>query len=208
MAGLPSTVEPSGPITSAMTMRLEATPRFRQAVLLIALGLAMAEVALFALAWRLGALLEPEADPRAALASILLGSVLTAQAMAVVGLAWTLVAMSRTMLDFDADRLALEHPWRRWTGRWRSVRRAWLHRGWLALELEGQFRRWYVRVPAEDEPTVADLGAHLPPGAWLEGAALRRHVLRRLLPVVVGGAVLGGLALAALLGYLREALAG
>jgi hypothetical protein len=63
---------------------------FRRFALQIALGLALAESALFFFVWRLEMLVEPAAGRQSALAFILLGSVVTLQAMVVVGVAWAI----------------------------------------------------------------------------------------------------------------------
>lgn len=189
-----------------MRTRLEATPAFRRGILLLALGLAALEAALFVTLWRLGVLLGTGADRRAALAFVLLGSVLTLQAMGVVGFAWMLVALSRTAAEFDDETLVLEHPWRRWSGRWSDVRHAWLRGGWLTLEITGAIWRWYIRIPDESRPELDRLKGRLRPGAWLAGRDLTRHVLLRVLPPLLGATGLGGLALLALLRYLQQAL--
>jgi hypothetical protein len=189
-----------------MRTRLEATPAFRRGILALALGLAVAEAVGFVLVWRLGLLLEPGADRRAAIAFVLLGTTLTLQAMGVVGFAWMLVAQSRTVAEFDDEELALEHPWRRWSGGWSEVRHAWLRGGWLTVEIAGTVWRWYLRVPAESRPGIERLKDRLQPGAWLEGPDLTRHLLARVLPPLLGATGLGGLALLALLRYLQQAL--
>ena len=122
---------------------MAAPTRTRQTALIIAIVLATLEIGLFAGAWRLGALLDPGNDRRAALGFIVLGTALTLQAMVIVGVAWTLVAWSRTTLTVDDGSLALEHPWREWRGGWHEIRSAWVQRGWLTIEIEDQWRRWY-----------------------------------------------------------------
>ncbi len=189
-----------------MAPSLQAAPAFRRNVLWLALALAAAETALFMMVWRLGLLLDPGADRRAALHFVLLGSALTLQAMGVVAAAWTLVAVSRTTLELDEDRLVLEHPWRRWSGGYSAVRHAWLRGGWLTIEIAGAMRRWYVRAPADSGPAVDALRAALAPGAWLEGPQLTRHVLSRVLPLMLGAIGLGGLALVLLLRHMQQAL--
>jgi hypothetical protein len=189
-----------------MSPRLEAPPTFRRGVLLVAMLLAAAEAGLFLATWRLGLLLDPGADRRATLAFVVLGSALTLQAMAVVGVGWTLVALSRTTAAFDGEILELAHPWRAWSGRWPQVAHAWHRGGWLTLELTGSFRRWHVRVPDDGKADVERLRAHLGQGVWLEGRALTGHILYRVLPVILGSAGLGGLALIGLLHYLRRVL--
>jgi hypothetical protein len=189
-----------------MPTRLEATRAFRRGTLLLALCLAAAEVVLFVLVWRLGILLDPGTDRRAVLAFVLLGSLLTLQAMGVVGFAWTLVALSRTVAVFDDELLRLEHPWREWSGHWTEIRHAWVRGHWLTLELFGASRRWHIRLPEGAGSDVDHLRAHLPPGAWLEGVELRRHVIHRVLPLMLGAIALGGLSLVALMQYLQRAL--
>jgi hypothetical protein len=188
-----------------MRTTIASSAAFRRTMLLMALALVAAEVLLFGLAWRLGLLLEPGSDPRAAMAFVLLGSVLTVQAMAVVGMAWLLVALSRTTATFDEDVLALEHPWREWSGGWGDVRHAWVRGGWLTIEVAGTARRWHVR-PEGGAGTLGALRAHLGGSAWLDGAALRRHLVYRVLPVPLALAGLGGFALVLLLRYLPSLL--
>ena len=188
-----------------MTPTVQATPAFRRNMLWLALALAGLEAALFGAVWRLGLLIDPGADRRAAVAFVLLGSALTLQAMIVVGLAWTLVALSRTTLVLDEDHLVLEHPWRRWVGRYPQVRHAWRRGDWLTFEVTGSLRRWYVRVPPDSDADVNRLRAALEPGSWLDGADLARHLLSRVLPVFLGMVGLGGLLLLALLRYMQQA---
>lgn len=174
-----------------MTTTLQASPAFRRNVLLAALGVALLEVGLFVLLWRLGTLEDPGGDRRAALLFVVLGSAVTLQAMAVVGLAWVAVAMSRTSLQADTTGLTLEHPWRRWRGAGADVRHAWLHNQWLVLKVRGQWRRWYVRAGADAGETLARVRASLPPGAWLEGSAKLRHLARTTLPPALAAAGAG-----------------
>ena len=185
-------------------VRIAAPHAFRRFALQIALGLALAESALFFFVWRLGVLVEPAAGRQPALAFILLGSVLTLQAMVVVGIAWAVVAISRTTVDADEIGLTLEHPWRRWHGDWWTVRHAWRRGDWLTFELSGQWRRWYVRVAADDDGAVARVRQHLPEGAWLEGSALRAYYLRSVLPILLGATGLSGLLLVVALYALKR----
>jgi hypothetical protein len=185
-------------------VRIAAPHTFRRFALQIALGLALAESGLFFFVWRLGVLVEPAAGRKPALAFIVLGSVLTLQAMVVVGIAWAVVAISRTTVDADEIGLTLEHPWRRWHGDWWAVRHAWRRGDWLTFELSGQWRRWYVRVAADDDGSVARLRRHLPDGAWLEGSALGAYYLSSVLPVLLGAAGLSGLLLVVALYVLRR----
>ena len=176
-----------------VTPTLSAGPTFRRNVLLAALCVALLELAALGLLWRFAAVIDPDADRRAALLFVLLGSVFTLQAMAVVGIGWIAVAMSRTCLQHDVSGLTLDHPWRHWRGRWTDVRHAWQQGGWLVLQIAGQWRRWYVRVGGAGEGLTAVRG-RLPAGAWLEGAARRRHLARTTLPIVLASAiVVGGL---------------
>lgn len=136
-----------------MQGRLTAPPSFRRLASALAGALVVAEIVLFALAWRLGTLLEP-ADPPAARAFVVFGTVLTLQAMGVVGAAWLIVAVSRTVLDWDDHGVRLEHPWRQWSGDWMDVNRLAWRAGWLVVTVRGQWRRWYVRVPDADAPDL------------------------------------------------------
>jgi hypothetical protein len=188
-----------------MSRRVVASATVRQASLVAAILLAFLEIGLFASAWRLGVLLDPGTDRRAAFGFVVLGTALTLQAMAIVGIAWTLVAWSRTTLTIEDDELALEHPWREWRGRWSDVRHAWMQRRWLVVELEGQWRRWYVHTGA-DSDAVAEFCARVPTDAWLEGASLTRHLARTVLPLLLVGVGAGGLVLVTLVELLNRAL--
>jgi hypothetical protein len=183
-------------------VHLEAPVSFKRLVLAAALAAAALEILLFIMLWRLGVLVDPGVDRRAALAFVLLGTALTVQSMGVVGVVWLLVAMSRTTLHADLTGLSLEHPWRHWHGQWSDVSVAGHYGGWLIVELHGSFRRWYIRVDAAD--ALDSVQRELPPGVWLAPGSLRRHLMRRALPLVLGGAGLGGLALVAVLQYLRQ----
>lgn len=187
-----------------MTTTIQASPAFRRNVLLAALALALLEVGLFALLWRLGSLADPGGDRRAALLFVVLGSAVTLQATAVVGLAWVMVAMSRTTLEADVTGLTLEHPWRRWHGASADVQHAWLHNRWLVLEVRGQWRRWYVRAGADAGEALAQVRASLPAGAWLEGSARLMHLARTTLPLALAATGAGGFALLWVLSLLEE----
>ncbi|HEX6209929.1 MAG TPA: hypothetical protein VF136_04075 [Methylomirabilota bacterium] len=163
-----------------------------------AVSLLVVQLAVFGFAWRLGSLTDPGGDRRATLVFLLLGTVLTLQAMVVAGVAWLLVALSRTELEFDAGGLSLSHPWRQWHGSWSSVARTWHQRGWLVIDVATSLRRWYVRADRHD-PAVAAFREYLPAGAWLEGADLRAHLARRILPVLGIAAITGALAVWGLL---------
>jgi hypothetical protein len=188
-----------------MARRIVAPARVRKASLVGAIVLALLQIGLFASAWRLGVLLDPGTDRRAALGFVVFGTVLTLQAMAIVGIAWTLVAWSRTSLALEDNELLLEHPWREWRGGWNDVRHAWLQRGWLTIELEGQWRRWYVHAGAEPD-AVRGVRDRLSPGAWLEGADLRRHLVRTVLPILLVGVGAVGLVVVTVLELLNRAL--
>ena len=187
------------------TIRLAATPRLRRAVLQVSLAAAALELALFVVLWRVLHAADASADPRVALLSIALGTVLTLQAMAIVGLAWLAAAMSRTVLDADGEHVSLEHPWRRWHGPWSDVTGAWVQRGWLALEVRGQWRRWHVRTTGGEPGALSQVRAALAPGVWLEGPALRRHLVRTTLPVVLAATGVAGLLLVGGLWLLERA---
>ena len=185
--------------------RIAAPDRIRRIAFIAAIGLAILETGLFASAWRLGLLLDPGNDRRAALGFVALGSALTLQAMVVVGLAWALMAWSRTSLTLDDEEIALEHPWREWRGGWSDVRSAWLRRGWMTIELEGQWRRWYVHTGV-DPATVREFRERLQEGAWLEGAALKQHLLRTIVPLLLVAIGAGGLVIVSVLALLNRAL--
>jgi len=153
-----------------MTTTLQASPAFRRGVLIASLAIALVELGLFAWLWRLGRLVDPGADRNAALLFVVLGSAVTLQAMGVVGLAWVVVARSRTVLRHDETGVSLEHPWRRWHGRWQDVTRASTRHGWLVLRVRGQWRRWHVRADVDQADTLARVRAQLAPGAW-QGSA-------------------------------------
>jgi hypothetical protein len=176
-------------------IELRATPAFRRGVLVAAVSLVTLEMALFALLWRIGTLADPGHDQGAALAFVALGTAVTLQAMAVVGVLWVLVAMAWTTLRADAVGWSLEHPWRRWQGQPREVSRAWQHGGWMVIELDGHWRRWYVRAGRGTEATVEALRGQLPGDAWLDVRAVRAHLMRTVLPIVLAAIGLGGLAL-------------
>jgi hypothetical protein len=188
-----------------MSHRVEASATVRRASLVAAIVLALLEIGVFASAWRLGVLLDPGNDRRAALGFVVLGTALTLQAMAIAGVAWTLVAWSRTTVMIDDDGLLLEHPWREWRGGWQEVRHAWMQRRWLVVQLDGQWRRWYVHAGAAAD-AIQDLRARLSPDAWLEGTDLRRHLARTVLPLFLAGVGVGGLALVIVLELLNRAL--
>lgn len=185
-----------------MSHSLAAPPAFRRFALAFAVALAMLEIGVFIGGWQLGVLVDPGANPRAARAFVVLGTALTLQAMAVIGIAWTIVALSRTELEWG-DHVRLEHPWRQWLGDWKDVRRAWWRNGWLAIEVDGEWRRWYVRVPDVSVDAVTVLRSRLPPGVWLEGAGLRAHYLRRVLPPLLAAVGIGGLVILAVMSCLR-----
>ena len=188
-----------------MSGRIVAPSGVRQTSLATAILLALVEIGLFASAWRLGLLLDPGNDRRAALGFVVLGTVLTLQATAVVGIAWMMVAVSRTTLTIEDDELALDHPWRTWHGPWDEVTYAWMQRRWLVLQIEGQWRRWYVHT-GDGADDVDAIRAHLPPGAWLEGVHLRRYLMRTVLPIFLAAIGAGGLALVSVLEMLKRAL--
>lgn len=186
-----------------MTTTQQASPAFRRGVLLVALALAVAEIMVFAMLWRVGRLVDPGADPQTGLWFIALGSALTLQAMAVVGVAWVMVAMSWTVLSDDLTGVSLEHPWRRWHGAWTEITHAWTQGGWLVLQVRGQWRRWYVRAPADRPAALAHVRAALPAGAWLEGSAKQLHLARTTLPICLAAIGVGGLILLWVLDTLR-----
>jgi hypothetical protein len=185
-----------------MPRSLSAPPGFRRLALAVATALAIVEAGLFAAASRIGALADPGANPHAVKAFVLLGTAFTLQAMAAIGIAWTVVALSRTELEWD-DHVRLEHPWRQWSGDWPDLQRVWWRNGWLAIEIEGQWRRWYVRVPDVSADAVTALKDRLPPGVWLAGAELRAYYLRSIVPMLLAAIGVGGLAVVVLMAYLR-----
>lgn len=191
-----------GSIGLEMTCSLSAPAAFRRVVLTVATVLAIAEVGLFGAVWRMGILADPGADARAVRAFVLAGTMLTLQAMAAIAIAWTIVALSRTELEWD-DHVRLEHPWRQWSGGWPDVRRVWWRNGWLAIEIHGEWRRWYVRVPDASAEGITALRSMLPPGVWLDGAELRSYYLRRVVPIFLAGIGIGGLLVIAITAYLR-----
>ncbi len=192
-----------GTIGLAMTRSLSAPPAFRRVALALATVLAIVEVGLFAAVWRMGVLADPGANPHAARAFVLLGTMLTLQAMAVIGIAWTVVALSWTELAWD-DHVRLEHPWREWFGDWSDLQRVWWRNGWLAVEIHGEWRRWYVRVPDASADAVTALRSMLPHGVWLDGAELRAYYLRSVVPMLLAAIGLGGLLVIAMTAYLRS----
>jgi hypothetical protein len=177
-----------------VTITIQASPSFRRGVLLASLGVAVVEIALFVMLWRVG-LVDRGGDRNAALLFVALGSAVTLQAMGVVGAAWVIVAMSRTVLHEDVTGVSLEHPWRRWHGQWPDITHAWAHRGWLVLQVRGQWRRWYVRMSGEQAESLARIRAELPAGAWLEGSTRQLHLARTTLPIVLASTGVLGLIL-------------
>jgi hypothetical protein len=120
--------------------------------------------------------------------------------------AWTVVAISRTTAEGDDESLTLEHPWRRWHGGWPAVHHAWRQNGWLTFEVDGQWRRWYIRLAPADARTLAALRERLPARAWLEGSALRSHYVRSALPILLAAVGLGGLLLVVVLQFLNSTM--
>jgi hypothetical protein len=186
-----------------MSGKLAAPLSYRRIAIGVALVLALAEIGLFAMAWRFGILADPGPSPRAAKAFVVFGTLLTLQAMWVVGIAWAIVAISRTELEWDGH-LRLEHPWRSWSGDWTELRRVWWQKGWLALEVDGAWRRWYVRVPDDSAADLTAFRSALPSGVWLEGATLRAYLLRRVLPMILAAAVICWMLLLAVPAILRS----
>jgi len=178
-----------------MNFTLQSSPSFRRGVLIASLVVATVEIALFVMLWRFGSLVDPGGDRNAALLFVALGSAVTLQAMGMVGVAWVVVAMSRTVLQQDVTGISLEHPWRRWHGRWSDVTHAWTQQGWLILQVRGHWRRWYVRVGDEQPESLARVRAELTAGAWLEGSARQRHLARTTLQVVLATTGVAGLIL-------------
>jgi hypothetical protein len=185
-----------------MPGKLSGPPWFRRVAIRTALALAIIEIALFVVAWRFGVLVEPRGS-RAMRDFVVLGTMITLQAMGVVSIAWGLVALSQTELEWD-DHVRLEHPWRSWVGDWHDLRRVWWRNGWLAIEVDGEWRRWYVRVPDVSVDGVTALRSVLPPGVWLEGAALRAYLFSLVLPRLLAGIGIAGLLFVALTAYLRS----
>jgi hypothetical protein len=184
----------SGP-PIGMTITLQASSSFRRGVLLASLGVAVVEIGLFVMLWRVGSLVDPGVDRNAALLFVALGSAVTLQAMGVVGAAWIIVAMSWTVLHQDVTGVSLEHPWRRWHGQWPDITHAWAQRGWLVLQVRGQWRRWYVRMGGEPAESLARIRAELPAGTWLEGSTRQRHLARTTLPILLATTGVAGLIL-------------
>jgi hypothetical protein len=178
-----------------MTLTLQASPSFRRGVLIASLGVAVVEIGLFVMLWRVGSLMDPGGDRNAALLFVALGSAVTLQAMGVVGVAWVIVAISRTVLHADVTGVSLEHPWRRWHGQWPDITHAWAQRGWLVLQVRGHWRRWHVRMSGEQAESLARIRAELPAGAWLEGSTRHLHLARTTLPIVLATTGVAGLIL-------------
>lgn len=166
-----------------MTTTLGADPAFRRNVLVAAAVVALLELAALGFVWRLSHRVDL-ADRRAVARFVMLGTVVTLQAMAVFGVSWIAVAISRTRLHHDVTGLTLDHPWRQWRGDWPDIRRAWQQNGWLVLQVREEWRRWYVRAAGHPDALAAVRG-QLSAGVWLEGPALRQHLARTTLPIVV-----------------------
>ncbi|HEX7086346.1 MAG TPA: hypothetical protein VF198_08275 [Vicinamibacterales bacterium] len=171
---------------------LEAPAWFRRLMLAFATALVGLALALGVFLWRLSTLFQVDGDQRAAAMFLLLGTLMTLQGMVIVGLAWLIVAVSRVVLRHDAAGLTLEHPWRRWHGDAVAVRQAWQHGPWLVLEIDGEWRRWYVWAK-EQHAALEQFRGLLPAGAWLEGREKRRHLARTVLPPVLAAIGAAGL---------------
>ena len=172
--------------------------------LVVALALVALQLAAFWLAGRLTMLAQPDeqAPPRVLAAFVLFWSLLTLQAMLVAAAAWTMVAVSRTTLTAEGDRITLEHPWRRWEGRTADLAEVSVVQGWLHVRPRGRWRTWHLRLDDCGVEAANHLRPALPPGAWLEPADARRLLLRRALPPLVAGALAGTVAILLLNGWL------
>ena len=186
------------------SVRIDAPAAFRRVVLIGALALLALELAAFWFAGRLTMLAPPdEQAPAPVLATfILFWSLLTLQGMLVAAGAWTMVAVSRTTLTAVGERIALEHPWRRWAGPVTDLAEVSVLQGWLHVRPRGRWRTWHVRLDGDGMEAASRLRAALPPATWLEPAAARRLLLRRALPPLVAGALAGTAATLALNGWL------
>jgi hypothetical protein len=172
---------------------VQAPAGFRRLILITALLLVGLEFAVFWFAARLTMLLRPESVRGAELGAFIgFWSLLTLQAMAVAGFAWTLVALSRTVLESDGARVALSHPWRRWTGSWTDIVEAYASREWLHVRVRGRWRTWHVKLSGgETAAAVEQLRVHVPADAWLSPEQARGLLMKRLLPPVLVGAAVG-----------------
>jgi hypothetical protein len=101
--------------------------------------------------------------------------------VAVLSPLWTayfLYLPAHTVLEFTSVSLRLTRsvPFREWSGPWRGVKQAYLHKGFFAIETtEGLWQGWAVRVAPADIPLVDELRLYLGAGVWVDG---RRATLR------------------------------
>jgi len=108
-----------------------------------------------------------------------------------------------TVLEFSSVSLRLTRslPFRAWSGPWRDVRRAYLHKGLLAIRTpERVWPAWAVRVTASDALLVEEFKRNLGPGVWRDPVARLRRAARVL---VIIHAIL--LMLAVLVGLIEKA---
>lgn len=159
--------------------------------------LVLLEAMLLTVAAQIARLIYPAADPRAPDALALLAIVLVAQAAAVLV---ACVAIWRTgygAVEVGPEGLTFTQPGRRRSVPWGRVTRAYVgSRRMLHFEVDGRY--WGTRrvlLGRDAAPTVEALRQWLPAGAWMEGAALGRYVLRKAVPAIVAVAIVGALAI-------------
>jgi hypothetical protein len=147
------------------------------------------------------------ADPRVREALALLAVVMLAQALGVLVTCLAIWRTAWTTIEAGPAGLVLGYPGRRWPVPWERVTHAYLGGvRILHLEVDGRYwRTWRVSLARDAvAPVLAALEDWLPAGAWTEGPALRRYVLRKAVPLIASLAVVGALAIRFVDTRLRE----
>jgi hypothetical protein len=79
---------------------------------------------------------------------------------------------AHTILEFTSVSLRLTRslPFHEWSGPWRAVKQAYLHKGFFAIKTtERLWHGWAVKVAPSDVPLVDELRLYLSPGVWVDG---------------------------------------
>ena len=178
-----------------MNFTLQASPAFRRGVLIASLGVAVVEIGLFVMLWRIGSLVDPGADRRAALAVCRAGFGGDATGDGRCG---RRVGGRRDVAHGVARRMSRESPSSirggAGTASGPTSAHAWQQKGWLVLQVRGHWRRWYVRVGGEQSDARAR-ARRITAGAWLEGSSQAPHLARTTLPIVLATTGVAGLIL-------------
>lgn len=161
----------------------EAPATFRRMSLAAALVIVALELGIFWVASRLipASVVEGTTHKDLIAVFIVFWTMLTLQAMGAVGLGWMLVALGRTRLTVDRDRIEVEHPWRSWRGSGADVAELYTSRGWLHLRPRRSLRTWHVRGADARADVLDALRAVVPADAQLSAQAARRLMLSRTL---------------------------